>query len=230
MNTQQQMIKYLIRIKQKIKNILGDGKEQRHALVGPANLWKMKRDFQIAFLKDSGLMSNQSLLDIGCGTLRGGIPIIDYLEKGNYTGIDVRKKVLDEAQKELKAEKLEQKSPKLVFFEEFSQLNLETKFDYVFAFSVLFHLEDSIVEKCFEFVSRHLSEVGVFYANIHTGEYPDGQWQGFPVAFRSLDFYEVMAKKYQLNTISRGSLEKLGHTSSLSGHDNQIMLRFTFKK
>lgn len=224
------MIKYIIRIKQKIKNILSDGKEQRHALVGPTNLWKMKRDFQIAFLKDTGLMSNQSLLDIGCGTLRGGIPIIDYLEKGNYTGIDVRKKALQEARRELKAEKLEHKSPKLVFFEDFSQLNLKIKFNYVFAFSVLFHLEDSIVEKCFEFVSRHLSEAGVFYANIHTGDYPDGEWQGFPVAFRSLDFYEVIAKKYQLNTVSLGSLEKLGHISSMSGHDHQIMLRFTFKK
>ena len=59
-------------------------KERRHAMVGPAKLWKMKRDFQIKFLKKSGLLPKHYLLDIGCGTLRGGIPFIEYLDEKKY--------------------------------------------------------------------------------------------------------------------------------------------------
>jgi len=46
----------------------------------------MKRRFQIDFFRRQGLRPDQTLFDLGCGTLRGGIPIIDYLEPGFYTG------------------------------------------------------------------------------------------------------------------------------------------------
>ena len=42
-------------LKQRIKSRSHTKEERRHALVGPANLWKMKRDFQIQFLRDMGL-------------------------------------------------------------------------------------------------------------------------------------------------------------------------------
>ena len=64
--------------------------ERRHSLVGPEHLWKMKRDFQIRFLKDMNLQPEHYLIEIGCGTLRGGIPIINYLQKGHYFGADVK--------------------------------------------------------------------------------------------------------------------------------------------
>ena len=44
------------------------------------------RRFQIAFLKERGLVPSSQLLEIGCGPLTGGIPIIEYLEPGNYVG------------------------------------------------------------------------------------------------------------------------------------------------
>ena len=62
---------------------------ERHSLVGPAHLWEIKRAFQIQFLQSVGLTPDQYLLDMGCGTLRGGIPIIKYLEPGHYYGIRI---------------------------------------------------------------------------------------------------------------------------------------------
>ena len=66
-----------------------DKKAERHALVGPGHLWKEKRDWQMGFLLNHGLSPSDHFLDVGCGTLRGGIPIIEYLDPGNYTGFDV---------------------------------------------------------------------------------------------------------------------------------------------
>ena len=55
--------------------------EKRASLVGPPKLWQSKRDCQIKFLLEHGLKQDHYLLDLGCGVLRGGIPIINYLEK-----------------------------------------------------------------------------------------------------------------------------------------------------
>ena len=53
---------------------LRDPKEKRHFLVGPPDKWKEAREIQIKFLKENGLKSKYYLLDLGCGTLRGGMP------------------------------------------------------------------------------------------------------------------------------------------------------------
>ena len=71
-------------------------KTERAQLVGPADLWDMKRVFQINYLKTCGMKPEHKIFDMGCGVLRGGIPIIEYLDQGNYTGFDVRDYVLEE--------------------------------------------------------------------------------------------------------------------------------------
>src|SRR5690606_32860476 len=104
------------KIKQCIGQLLKTRQERRHALVGDGKLWKMKRDFQLEFLLAQGLKKEHRFMDIGCGTLRGGIPVIDYLHPGNYYGIEVREQTLLEARKELKEAGLEHKHPQLINF------------------------------------------------------------------------------------------------------------------
>lgn len=212
------------KLKQKL---LATPEEKRHGLVGPKDLWKMKRDFQIAFLKAHDLKPEMSFLDIGCGTLRGGIPIIDYLEKGHYFGIEKRPKVYEEGQKELRKHGLEHKEPVLHPFEDLSQEDLERKFDMIWSFSVLFHMTDEILEGCLDFVKRHLAEDGIFYANVNIGDREDGQWQGFPITWRSYDFYEEVAKKNGLKFEDIGDLESLGHHCGDESQDAQRMLKFS---
>tara|TARA_R100001377_G_scaffold83808_2_gene66016 strand:- start:86 stop:760 length:675 start_codon:yes stop_codon:yes gene_type:complete len=216
-------------ILKKIKKILGSllksRQEKRHSLVGAGNLWKMKQNFQIQFLKDQGLKSSDTLLDIGCGTLRGGIPMIEFLDLENYYGVEVRKHVLEEGKKELKILKLDYKKPNLISFTNFQDIHIKTQFNVVFAFSVLIHLADSIAESCFEFVGQRLKTDGVFFANVNIGHFPDGNWQGFPVVFRTINFYETLANKNGMRLEQLGNLKSLGHISGKDGSDQQIMLK-----
>ena len=159
------------RIQRKLGSII-DPKQKRHTHVGAPELWKKSRDFQIKFLKDVGLTPEDYLLDIGCGTLVGGIPIIHYLKKGHYYGVETRSSVLEEARKELLESKLTHKMPVLLS-EDISSVNIERKFNYVWAHSVLIHLKNEILEDCFAFVSNHLSEQGKFYAT-------DDMYDGYP--------------------------------------------------
>lgn len=150
-----------------IKDLLLTKEQRRHKLVGNPKYWKLKQKFQLEFLKQVGLSPSDKVLDIGCGTLRGGIPIIKFLDSSNYYGIEVRKEVLDEGFKEASEQKVMDKDPNLIHFEDFDALKIDANFEYIFAFSVLIHMTDEIIEKCFHFVAENLTRDGVFYANVN---------------------------------------------------------------
>ncbi len=209
-----------------IKRIFQTAEEKRHSLVGAAHLWKMKRDFQVNFLKEKGLLPSHKLLDIGCGTLRGGIPLIKYLDSGNYYGIEVRDSVLNEGKRELEEANLASKNPHLVVFTDFDTLELNAKFDFVFGFSVLIHMEDEIVKKCFSYVGKNLTDTGVFYANVNLNSRSEGNWQGFPVVYKTEAFYKDLASANNLVVSNLGELKDLGHISGQDMADKQIMLEF----
>jgi cyclopropane fatty-acyl-phospholipid synthase-like methyltransferase len=220
------MIKNLVRLlKHRVKSLTLSKAESRHSLVGPAELWNMKRDFQVGFLKKAGLLPHHYLLDIGCGTLRGGIPLIAHLQDGHYFGIEARADVLDEGREELRDAGLEGRRPTLLASPDMSQLNLDQKFSFIWAFSVLIHLSDDILNETLNFVSRHLADEGTFFANVNVGSHQEGSWQGFPVVWRSLDFYADMCLKNKLAVSDLGPLKDLGHVSNVESQDIQRMLR-----
>lgn len=184
---------------------------ERHSKAGPADLWEMKRDFQISFLRNIGLKPEHQLMDFGCGTLRGGLPLIQYLDTGNYSGIEVRQQVLDEGILELNESGLTHKNARLEHVTDLSQHELGVRYDVIWAFSVLIHLEDNILGEVLDFVSRHLSEKGVFYANVNVSTQPDGSWQGFPVVFRNFDFYKAAFERNNMTVSDLGYLQEFGH-------------------
>jgi len=215
----------LAKLIRRISSLTQTKEERRHALVGPAKLWKMKRDFQLRFLSDMDLKPGHYLFEIGCGTLRGGVPLIQYLENGHYFGVEVREEVLDEGRKELREAGLEGKNPTLLLSPKIAQLTVNQKFDYIWAFSVLIHMNDKILNDTLLFVSKHLSEEGVFYANVIIGDRKEGNWQGFPVVTRPFDFYSQACTMNDLVVSDLGSLKELGHIANVESQDSQRMLK-----
>lgn len=146
-----------------------------------------------------------------CGTLRGGIPLIGYLNTGNYTGIDVREDVIREGIRELDEAGLRHKKPVIECCANLSEINFNTSFDRIWAFSVLIHLEDHILHDALGFISRHLSNDGVFFGNVNIDTHKEGSWRGFPVIYRSFDFYKNIFREHQLIVKDLGTLQEFGH-------------------
>jgi SAM-dependent methyltransferase len=199
---------------------------QRHGLVGPADLWAMKRRFQFRFLTAQGLRPEHRLLDIGCGTLRGGIPLIEYLQTGHYAGFEARAEVLQEGLEELAEAGLEHKRPRLIHASDPAEVQLEEPVDVAWAFSVLIHMPDEVVDACLALVARSLTEQGAFYANVNPGERRDRGWGEFPLVTRPLEFYERLAAAHGLVASEVGSLRDVGHRTGSAVQDGQVMLRF----
>jgi SAM-dependent methyltransferase len=200
-------------------------KQERHGLVGRPDLWRMKRAFQIEFLRGRGLSPDDTVADIGCGSLRGGIALIDFLLPGHYTGIDVRASVIEEAHREIAREKLGHKQPRLILAASLAEVD-PGAVDLFWAFSVLFHLSDAILVDCLAMVARHLKEGGEFYANIIDGHGVPGEWQGFPVVARPFETYSNLAARSGLWVERLGRLDQLGHHSGDPSQDSQVMVVF----
>lgn len=203
--------------------------DRRHGMVGPVHLWKMKRDFQIRFLQSVGMGPEDYVLDFGCGVLRGGLPMIEYLNAGHYYGIESRSAVLDEGIKALREAGLQSKAPTLLAIDDLSTATLDRKIDLIWAFSVLIHMEDRILDAYLGFVSRYLERNGRMYANVNLGNEKDSRWQEFPFVSRTREFYISAAERHGLQVVDVGTLQSLGHVSGSPVQDLQMMLEFIRK-
>jgi hypothetical protein len=78
-------------------------------------LWDEMGELQFDFLVEQGLMPSDVLLDVGCGSLRGGVHFIRYLEPGNYLGMEKEQELLQLGVKsELGMESLQARRPELL--------------------------------------------------------------------------------------------------------------------
>lgn len=126
---------------------------------------------QLDFLQNQGLDPSDTFLDIGCGELRAGKYFIDYLNTGNYYGMDISAAALDRGREVLHEQSLTDKNPTLVnnsdlAFEEFD----DGQFDIIWASSVLTHLPKQEIDFCFAHVGRALADDGVFYPTFHEAD------------------------------------------------------------
>jgi SAM-dependent methyltransferase len=168
------------------------------------------RRFQIDELKKLGLTSSSSVLEIGCGPLTAGIPVIAFLEAGRYVGVDVRSNVLDLSWQQVGRKALSAKNPRLIRADDFGVAEVgDRKFDFIWSFSVLYHLSDDILDRLFGSVAGLLADGGLFIANVQT-EMEDSRWLEFPFLKRSVEIYDAVGKKHHLVMTNLGTIEERG--------------------
>lgn len=202
---------------------------RRHALedcMGFHGQWDEHRRFQLAFLKEQGLVPTNTLLEVGCGPLTGGMPIIDFLQPRNYVGIDIRSSALDLAWSEVALAGLSAKNPRLICSSSFGSAELGAmEFDFVLSFSVLYHLSDDILQAYFSAVARHLKPDGRCFAQINT-TVDNSTWLQFPFLRRTAGEYTEAAGRAGLHTEPLGTIESLGFRLPGEERTNE-MLKFT---
>lgn len=181
--------------------------------------WEEHRRFQIAFLRSQGLRPHHTLLEIGCGPLTAGLPLIKYLEPNKYTGVDIRHSVLDASWMQVGKNGLSAKNPRLVCSHSFGDDVLGSQaFDYVLSFSVLYHLSDDLLAECFASVGRRLN--GPWFANVSTRNL-SSRWLEFPFLQRSMHEYERMAAGLKLDDM--GTIQSLGFRLPGIERENRLL-------
>ena len=68
---------------------------------GTHESWLKLGQLQFDYLVSHGLQPGDRMLEIGCGNLRAGRLFIDYLNPGNYYGIDISPEILLAAEQAL---------------------------------------------------------------------------------------------------------------------------------
>jgi hypothetical protein len=95
---------------------------------------------QLAILIHKKCKSWHKLLEIGCGALIAGYPIMQYLNKGNYFGIDPNKWLVENSLQIAEVEKIAtQKDARFIYNDRFDATPFNIKFDYVISHSILSH-------------------------------------------------------------------------------------------
>lgn len=162
-------------------------------------LWDEMGARQFDFLVSQGLLPEHKLLDIGCGSLRGGIRFIDYLEQGNYYGFDLSSEVIAAGRSKVKEAGLDHKAPNL-FVNEEKNLRFDfldgQKFDFLLAQSVFSHLKPPHIEECFANLGKVMYLGSKFYFTHHPGtEYRARSSTDFEYPH---SFFAELAEKYGL--------------------------------
>ena len=116
------------------------------AFVG--GMWDELGRLQLEFLKCQELLTTHSLLNVGCGALRGGVRFVDYLNSGLYCGLDKNELLLEAGRYELERAGLSEKQPVLLVDDSFSVGRFGRHFDCAMAQSVFTHLPMSQIVQC----------------------------------------------------------------------------------
>jgi hypothetical protein len=129
-----------------VDEVIVDGKGHR-AYVG--GLWELIGQHQFRFMVDQGLQPQHVLCDVACGSLRGGVHFIPYLEPGNYLGIDILQELIDVGiEREIGQKMVAIKNPEFVVSSKFEFNMFSKQPDFVIAHSLFTHLIPDDISLC----------------------------------------------------------------------------------
>ncbi len=148
--------------------------------------------WQLNFLKSKGLEPHHHFLDVGCGDLKGGVPLIRYLNEDRYFGLDQNPIAIQQGHLSLSNED-RAKYPSFLIGGDFGIESVGETFNTVWAHSVFSHIDLSLCGKCMASVFKVLDTGGTFYASYFAA--PDGDFWIEPSVYREEGIREIGSMK-----------------------------------
>jgi len=123
---------------------------------------------QLNFLIEQCLQPEARLLDVGCGSFRAGRHLVDYLQPGNYYGIDANRSVMQAGYDHELTEVQRVKLPigNLHSSDRFD-VDFGVRFDMAIAQSVFTHVSLNHVRLCLYRVAQVMRPGGKFYTTFN---------------------------------------------------------------
>lgn len=127
--------------------------------------WDTHGQTQLAYLTSQGLRPEHTFLDVGCGCLRAGRHLIDYLEPEHYYGIDANHSLVQAGYDvELSDEQRRRVPASHLRANERFDGDFGVKFDYAIAQSVFSHVTLNQIRLCLFRVAKVMRPGGTFFA------------------------------------------------------------------
>ncbi|HEY0342569.1 MAG TPA: class I SAM-dependent methyltransferase [Steroidobacteraceae bacterium] len=146
----------------------GDG---HRAYVG--GLWETVGTLQFRFMIEQGLEPHHVLVDVACGSLRGGVRFIPYLERGGYLGIEMQQRLIDIGiEKELGRKLYALKRPEFVTSDRFEFEHFSRQPDFAIAQSLFSHLTAQDIALCLKNLRAVAKPNTKFYASFFEAAQP----------------------------------------------------------
>jgi len=130
--------------------------------------WLSAGQMQFDYLAAHGLVPGMRMLEVGCGNLRAGRLFIDYLDPGNYWGVDISPEILRAALDTLAEYDLQAKLPRLFLVDDLKLAFLpDHAFDVVHAHGVFSNSPLEVIDECLAHVERIMAAHGFFDFTFH---------------------------------------------------------------
>jgi SAM-dependent methyltransferase len=159
--------------------------------VGPPQRYDLVAAMQFNLLTTLGLREEHYLLDVGCGSLRGGRLFIPYLLAGRYFGIEPDQALVEEGlDRELGRDILTVKEPSFEFRDDFRLSVFGRDFDFILAQSIFSHATAGQIHTCLGEAAQVLRPGGTMAATFYEGEdnYDGDEWVFPGRVFYRFDF------------------------------------------
>ena len=133
---------------------------------GTGGSWDEGGASQLAFLRKNGLKTGHRFVDIGCGALRAGRHLVDYLDVGNYYGVDANRNLLQIGYDREMTEDQRRRLPveNLRANDRFN-VDFGVTFDMAIAQSVFTHVSLNHMRLCLHRLAKVMRPGGTFFAS-----------------------------------------------------------------
>lgn len=183
---------------------LAPGSHHYRAFVSPPDKYDLVSALQFSLLSFLGLREEHYLLDIGCGSLRGGRLFIPYLLRGRYFGIEPEQWLIEEGIKhELGQAIIELKQPTFYNDRSFNLQHFQREFDFLLAQSIFSHASQVQIHACLAAASKVMKPQAIFVANFVESEvnYTGDEWVYPGGSTYTLEFMSQMVADHGLTCI-----------------------------